>query len=203
MKTQMQALVSRQAQKGVILIITLIAMVALAIASVAMLRGVDTGNVISGNMAFRQSTLQAGDIGLELAFAALPAIISTNTTANTNIANRYYATMQAVDSKGVPTSVNWGNVPCRDSAGGTVTCSTQAYQVKYVIDRLCATIPADTSAPPADCLIQPATAASEGHSQKSTGVPFNLPSAAYFRITVQVSGPRNTQSFVQAIVSRA
>ncbi|WP_313953684.1 hypothetical protein [Accumulibacter sp.] len=202
MKTQIKQLAGPVAQKGVILIITLIAMVALAIASIALLRGVDAGNVISGNMAFRQATLQAGDIGVEAAFNALPNITAASLDAN--IANQYYATRQTVDSGGVPIGVNWATVPCRNSAGATVVCSAQAYQVKYVIDRLCdPTVPLPITNVSGNCYTQKLAGTSQGGSKKAGAVIFSTDDAIYYRITVQVSGPRNTQSYVQAIVNRS
>lgn len=201
MKTQIKQLAGPVAQKGVILIITLIAMVALAIASIALLRGVDAGNVISGNMAFRQATLQAGDIGVEAAFGALPNIILNS--INTNIANQYFATWQTLDSQGVPTTVTWANVPCRNTAGATVVCSAQAYQIKYVIERLCdpaATLPINNAEKPSNCYNEALLQYDIG--KKGGGGPPPKLYAIYYRITVQVTGPRNTQSFVQSIVSR-
>jgi type IV pilus assembly protein PilX len=186
-------------QDGVILIVTLICMVALAIASIALVRGVDTANIISGNMGFRQAAMQAADIGVEAAFNALPTIISTSLDAD--IANQYYATRQEVDSKGMPTSVTWSSVPCRDSAGAAVTCSVQPYQIKYVIDRLCdGTLPITDVA--GSCYTDTSGSGIAGGSKKSGAAVFSKAGAIYYRITVQVSGPRYTQSYVQVIVAR-
>ncbi|MEJ7807583.1 MAG: hypothetical protein WKG03_16870, partial [Telluria sp.] len=61
-------------QRGVVLLMALIALVALTLAGLAMVRSVDTGNVIAGNMAFRQAAMQQVDVGIEAAFIALPGI---------------------------------------------------------------------------------------------------------------------------------
>lgn len=122
-------------ERGVVLLVALIALVALSLAGIAIVRSIDTGNIISGNMAFRQSALQSSDVGVEAAFIALPDILVTSKDAN--IANQYYAIRQSVDSSGVPSVINWTNVPCRDNSNAIVTCSNQDYQVKYIIDRMC------------------------------------------------------------------
>jgi Tfp pilus assembly protein PilX len=65
---------ARRAQSGVALIMVLIMLTAMAIAGVALVRVVDSANVISGNFAFRQSTLNIADLGVEAAAADLVAI---------------------------------------------------------------------------------------------------------------------------------
>lgn len=54
-------------QSGVALIMVLIMLAAMAIAGVALVRIVDSANVISGNFAFRQATLNIADLGVEAA----------------------------------------------------------------------------------------------------------------------------------------
>jgi hypothetical protein len=62
---------ARRAQSGVALIMVLIMLTAMAIAGVALVRVVDSANVISGNFAFRQSTLNIADLGVEAAVVDL------------------------------------------------------------------------------------------------------------------------------------
>ena len=57
-------------QRGVVLVISLIVLVALTLAGIALVRSTDTANVIAGNMAFRMGALQAVDTGVETAFTA-------------------------------------------------------------------------------------------------------------------------------------
>lgn len=193
---------SPQRQRGVVLFMALIALIALSLAGLAMVRSVDTGNVISGNMAFRQAAMQNSDVGIEAAFLALPGIL--NTSRDANIANQYFALRQAVDTAGVPSAVNWANVPCRDNANATVTCSDQDYQVKYVIDRLCeqqttgSTTVTDVQG---YCFVDVSTGKSG--SKGAFQAVFSSADSVYYRVTVQVSGPRNTTAYVQAIITRS
>src|SRR5450830_1873633 len=54
-------------QRGVIMLIALITLVAMTLAAIALVRSVDTTNIIAGNLAFQQSATNAGDIGSEKA----------------------------------------------------------------------------------------------------------------------------------------
>ena len=60
-------------QKGVMLIIVLIVLVAMTLAGVAMMRSVDTSTVVAGNIAFKQSGVGAADQGLQAAYTWLIA----------------------------------------------------------------------------------------------------------------------------------
>jgi len=188
-------------ERGVVLLVALIALVAMTLAGLALMRSVDTGNVIAGNMAFRQAALQSSDIGVEAAFSALPSILATSKDAN--IANQYYAIRQAIDSRGVPITVDWANVPCRDNTNATVNCSDQDYKVKYVIDRLCDQQTAGSTTVTniqTFCLVDVGTG--ETGSKGAFGAVFSSANAVYYRLTVQVTGPRNTTAYVQTILAR-
>ena len=201
-KTRLQPPAAPQRQRGVVLIMALIALVALTLAGLAMVRSVDTGNVIAGNMAFRQAAMQQADVGIEAAFIALPGIV--NSSKDANIANQYYALRQDVDAIGVPSAVTWSSVPCRDNANVVVSCSAQDYQVKYVIDRLCEPQAASSTIVTnvqGYCFVDKGTGQS-GSKGGYTPV-FSSASAIYYRITVQVTGPRNTAAYVQALVTKS
>lgn len=58
-------------QRGIVLFIALIALVAMSLAAVALIRSVDTGTIIAGNLAFMQSARSSGDSGVEAALGWL------------------------------------------------------------------------------------------------------------------------------------
>jgi Tfp pilus assembly protein PilX len=91
-------------QRGVVLLIALIILVAMTLAGIGMMRSVDTGGVIAGNMAFRQSTLHASDIGTSAGFNAMASLANSNNIADKQILNF---------SNGQPCS----NVPGATAAG--------------------------------------------------------------------------------------
>jgi type IV pilus assembly protein PilX len=201
---------ARRAQSGVILFIALIVLVAMTLAGIALMRSVDTNVLVAGNLAFRQGATLAGDWGIEEARAWLNANGGTTLyTSQPGIANgtSYYANFQSgVDLVGVGTAsddFNWtgGGSPARnlgtDSAGN---------EVRYIIHRLCQ-FDGDPNSAAANCVKFSSSGGSGAASTGTKGVvgygTAALPgvSAVYYRVTVRVSGPRNTLSFVQAILN--
>ncbi|CAN7547008.1 pilus assembly PilX family protein [Variovorax paradoxus] len=208
---------AKQAQRGVIVFIALIAVLVLSLAAVALLRSTDTAGVISGNVAFKSATTSAADTGAERAFNALPALA----TADADVANKYFRLMQAVDANGIPTAVannDWTGVPCYDTAGGAapISCEDESsYRVQYVIDRLCTTAPATTD--PLTLLTSKCVAGQPFSSGGSAGDDLNSHAQTtnvfgsltpppptrptiHYRVTVRVQGPRNALSIVQTTI---
>lgn len=184
-------------QSGMSLFIALIALVALSLAGIALIRSVDTTNVIAGNLAFRQGGLHASDVGIETAYNTLGTIVTTSLDANypsgcaTGTCNYYALEQTTLDAHGIPTVINWTNVQ------NPITVNS-SYSVKYVIDRLCA-----GPVPVTD--INGKCSSSQllgGGSKKAGAVVFTGSQLIYYRISVQVIGPRNTTSYVQALVLR-
>jgi Tfp pilus assembly protein PilX len=182
-------------QQGVSLIIALIALVAMTLAGLALIRAVDTSNVISGNLAFRQATLHATDIGVETALATLGTIVTTSLDANypsgcASGACNYYPIKQAVNAVGIPTAIDWSLVP--------VTTVDASYAVQYVIDRMCDG-PTPVTDITAKCMH---TTASSVGSKKAGAVSFTSAQQVYYRATIRAVGPRNTVSIVQVLYAR-
>jgi Tfp pilus assembly protein PilX len=72
-------------QRGVVLLITLIILVAMTLAGIGMMRSVDTGNLIAGNLAFRQASANANDAGMNMAFNALMTVANSGNGPDKNI----------------------------------------------------------------------------------------------------------------------
>ena len=182
-------------QRGATLFIALIALVSMTLAGIALVRSVDTSNLIAGNLAFRQAALHASDTGVETAFDALGTIVTTSLEANwpggcAPGACNYYPTIQATDGRGVPAAINWAAVPA--------TAVNTTYDVKYVIDRLCKG-PAPVTDIAGNCFND---APKDDGSKKAGAVVFSGTQAVYYRATVRVEGPRYTVSMAQAIFAR-
>ena len=77
--------VSSRKQRGVVLLIALIILVAMTLAGIGMMRSVDTGSVIAGNLAFQQTTMHANDAGTSTGFSELIAVANTGNTADKTI----------------------------------------------------------------------------------------------------------------------
>lgn len=71
-------IITPRSQRGVILLIALIMLVAMTLAGIGMMRSIDTGSLVAGNMAFQRSTMDASDAGTNVAFANLMAVANGN-----------------------------------------------------------------------------------------------------------------------------
>jgi len=190
------AMASRRAQRGAILFIALIVLVAMSLAGLALMRGVDTGALIASNLAFRQSATAAGDSGIEAGRAWL--LSSSGASLYTdNPSNAYYSTFQTnvdlVGGDATKTPFDWSTaVDAGTDAAGN--------QVSYVIQRMCE-LPGDPAS--VSCLRAAGVSGTSSGSKGAAsygGYAISAPTGAFYRITVRVTGPRNTVSFVQATV---
>lgn len=205
-------------QRGVVLFIALIALVAMTLAGLALMRSVDTANVIAGNFAFKESTVHATDIGTENAVAGLATIVGgagnvakASTTAspiqyfpvwrNLNAAGQPIP--EPVSAQGLSPNVDWSAVkkaPINDQSGNYT-----GNDVQTVIERMCDPIPSSPNGPVQTnrsdvtdyCVTVP---------QCSPGVSINTPPFCVagdinYRITTRVTGPRGTISVVQSVVT--
>lgn len=171
-------------QRGVTILVTLVLLVVMLLGGVALSRLTEVGTLAAGNAAYHEASVQASEVGINTAFAAVRALASEET----DVASWYFALSQGSDANGMP-NVNWSAMP--EVVVGN-------YSVRYVVDRLC------TGALPVtdhlrQCLIKSLTTI----DGRRVGVERpDPPSAKQFRITVRVTGPKDTQTFVQSMVTR-
>lgn len=97
-----------RSQRGVVLLIALIVLVAMTLAGIGMMRSVDTGNVISGNMAFRQATTNASDGGISTGFNALVSVANSGNGADKAILN--FNNGQPCPTGATPALCSGGNI---------------------------------------------------------------------------------------------
>jgi len=211
-------------QKGVMLLITLIILVAMTLAAIALVRSVDTTNLITGNMAFQQSSYDAGDIGIEQAIGYMY-------NATTNL-------VRNCDSTGVGTPCvtgyksfhepalepptagqSWDSYWARMKTGPGVVPMVglpSGYSGAFVIESMC------TGNQQVNCLGSTVTIPGTNVSNTTLPVGINLGCATcqtgqiitsnsgvttvtvptiYYRITTRVEGPRNSVSYVQAQIT--
>lgn len=204
-------------QRGVVLFIALIALVAMTLAGIALMRSVDTANVIAGNFAFKESAIHATDRGTEIAMNELCPIdpstgkcsLTTGLISNngsTQVNNQYYPVRQAevAGIPGMPATVDW-------SAVTKTTIPNTGNDVQYVVERMCDPIPASGVVPavpngPSQQNRNDVTDYCITAPQCSPGVSINAPPFCVagdisYRVTARVTGPRGTVSVVQSIVT--
>jgi type IV pilus assembly protein PilX len=175
-------------QRGVVLFIALIMLVAMTLAGIAMVRSVDTTLGIAGNLAFRQTTIQSTDPGVKVAFDWL----SANSAALTapNLAVGYYD---------VGAELNWFDIKAWNQAvllnNGTADAAGNV--TRYLIHRMCNfTGPIDTLT----CATYKSSGVIGGGSFLVGAPKFSAIPQAYYRVSVRVDGPRNTTSVTQVFI---
>ncbi|MEO8132866.1 MAG: hypothetical protein ABI831_02660 [Betaproteobacteria bacterium] len=182
-------------ERGVVLVISLIILVALSLAGLALVRSTDTGNVIAGNMAFRAAAVQAVDTGVEDAFNSVTGAGGYATAPETAVANKYYTQiLDTTGPDGVPDGlpdVTWSSIAGTTLAEGNV--------VRWVAERMCNGSTATADLIIANCSTVPGRPNS---SQKPGLQPTNTNFTTAYRVTVRVEGPRNTVAMAQAVLAR-
>ncbi|OIQ86355.1 hypothetical protein GALL_317960 [mine drainage metagenome] len=203
---------TRARQGGVVLLISLIVLVAMTLAAIAMIRSVDTTNVIAGNLAFKQAAAQAGDAGAEAAISWLEANAGAPLWVN-NYLNGYSALRQdpaanqswdqfwttTIDPSPLTPPVS--ALTC-SSVGRACTLPTDAAgnTVTYTITRMCMTT-GDPSAAGSGCAVSTSAANINSSSQGAGEVVLNYASQNYYRITTRTVGPRNTVTYLQTMIA--
>jgi Tfp pilus assembly protein PilX len=192
-------------QQGLVLFIALIALVAMSLAAAALIRSVDTGVLVAGNLAFKQAALMSGDASLAQASNYITTNALTLTTDNET--SGYHATTTNVitdpDYLDLRSAATWDDLRSELAAGTGFTAGrdTSGNTVRYIIQRMCRNEGAP-NVPGTDCLF--GTAVTGGGSSKpctSGGCPppNTAPSPAY-RVTSRITGPKNTVSYIQAYI---
>jgi type IV pilus assembly protein PilX len=194
-----------RAQRGVILFIALIVLVAMSLAGIALMRSVDTNVLIAGNLAFRQATSNMADVGIEAARGWLSANTDFLDDDQPGGFTAYWANLQTDITNYLATTPS-GPADFDWSTAQTVASPDPAYEIAYVIHRMCKTAGSPTAAG-TECMkvsIGAAGGADAGSSKGQVNYGTQgLPgiSVTYFRVTVRVTGPRNTYSYVQAMLN--
>lgn len=143
-------------QRGVALVTALVVLVVMILGGIALARSVDTGNLVAGNVVFRQSSLHVADLGVEAAVSRLQKLMNQK---KLDVASDNYSPTYA-DDVPLPPTVN------------AVTSAATDSTARFLIERLCS---------PTNCLGDP---------------------DRYYRVTIQVQAPRNTESWAQAFLKR-
>lgn len=201
----------KRRQTGVVLLIALIALVAVTLAGIALMRSVDTGLLIAGNLSFRQAAVAAADGAIEQAIEQLATLDQDALGSDGAIAGYYANRYDSCDITGsfTPTEAN-DDVQWNPNGAPLPNCNMIAaavaadrmpsgYEASYVINRMC-----DASLPQrqTNCSLFNESGSGGGTSSSMDSVAYGtqLPTGEgrpYYRITVRVTGPRSTVAFVQ------
>jgi Tfp pilus assembly protein PilX len=187
-------------QSGVVLPIALIVLVAMTLAALSLIRSVNTTNLISGNLAFRESAVLSSERATETALAGLliPGSVAGSTALHTDSAAGYWA-KRADPPPGENWETFWNSLAKARATPAPIVIGTPdvaGNTVSYVVHRLCE----ETGAPhAANCSKPPLV--SHDDSKDVSKDPLATSKQVYYRITSRVVGPRNTVVYTQTIVA--
>ncbi|RYF01856.1 MAG: hypothetical protein EOO32_02290 [Comamonadaceae bacterium] len=200
------------AQGGFVMIIALVVLSILTLVAVGLIRTVSTSSIIAGNLAFEQAATSSADQAIEAAVTwiennAGQASSATAATCSTSIGTTVLACNQAergyAATRSDPTaSQNWAGFWDQFVAAGytavTLGADNATNTAAYIIQRMCAATGDASTAN--GCSASPASLDTSG-SRKAGATAAGTSAQVYYRITVRVSGPRNTLSFTQVMVA--
>ncbi len=189
----------RNSQKGLVLILTLILLVAMTLGAIALIRSVDTGNLVAGNLAFQQSTVSSADAAVEDAVTWLQ---SNSTSLDSDRGTWYIATVTGQNPSAGQTWESFWNSSLDSKAYqlySTTAPDSAGNTVKYVIHRQCSYALPPTQG--GNCAASPSTTTATGNEEEAGQVQLTGTSSIFYRITIKVGGPRNTASYIQVVVS--
>lgn len=203
-------------QGGVVLVLALVILVVMTIAGIALVRSVDTGSAVAGNLAFQQAATQAGGAGVE---DAIVSFLNDKTTEQLQD-NAYASGYAAAVTNPADWEAYWVNTinpeplqppvlakNCTDDhprPGRSCTLPTDAAgnTVTYTIQRLCQTT-GDPMLDPTGCVTSKTVlSGGEGNSLGAGSARLNKATQYYYRVTSRIEGPRNTLTYTQTIVAR-
>jgi type IV pilus assembly protein PilX len=204
-------------QTGIVLFIALIALVVMSLAAVALIRSVDTNSQITGNLAFRQTSIISSSYGVESIADTLGGLRYEDGFANgagAGVAG-YYATCNTFDTLLPPSRPCSGNRLTLDATWVPGASSTLANgigmaangrdqygnTIEYIVERMCTAVGAPSLN---NCLFEGQlddTSSKTVLRLDQTGAPEVTTDVPVYRVTVRIQGPKNTVSYIQSFIS--
>ena len=213
----------RSSQRAVVLLFSLIALVILLIAAVALVRSFNTSLFTAGNIAFKRDLQNQGERAVDKVLALFRtggALASPTVRASSSTGNHYKATALPTNAMGIPlalqsesdyAAVAGTNSSTRDiTSDNDTSLAGQAVKIQYVVDRLCSSTSEgvnEASLGAGDCVLanNPVPAGTSSSNILSADrAPLcatcasAAPQGVVYRLTIKVTGPRNTTSFFQS-----
>jgi Tfp pilus assembly protein PilX len=190
----------QRAQRGYMLMLVLVVLVAMMVSGIALVRSIDTNTLVAGNLASRNSTVHSSDLAVQQAVAWIQSNATNGVLYADATASGYTASLPGQDPNWT-VAATWagcttttGATPCYNSNDGA------GNQVSWQIHRMCSIAGAPNAANQF-CSSLNNNGGASGNSYSSDAVIFTGLPKNFYRITIQVVGPRNTTTLTQAFVT--
>jgi hypothetical protein len=185
-----------------VLFIGLVALVIMILSTIALIRSTDTAALLTGNLGLKQAAASAVDRSVEQSVHALfdTALVPDKTADH--LAQNYYASVGRNADGSIPQIPKVLQEPFSPSAfaaaglnAGVVPADDGGNSSFYVIERMCL-----SAGPPvgSNCNLSSNAFGADPGTQHYTGLI--RPGDAYYRVTVRISGPRNSVSYAQSML---
>lgn len=202
-------------QRGMVLLFSLIALTIMLIVAVALVRSFNSSLFTAGNIGFKRDMQNQSERAVYKVLADFSSggDLSSPTARSTNrAANNYSAWLLPTNSQGIPNALVLSNSAFNAAyAAGDLQSGDQSVKIRYVVDRLCVDpgtgIVDETNLGAANCHLanNPVpVGTSLSNLQGADRAPLcptcssAAPQGVVYRLSIKVSGPRNTQSFFQS-----
>jgi type IV pilus assembly protein PilX len=192
-------------QRGVVLLFGMIALVVLLIGTTALVRSMNTSMMTAGNFGFKRDLTNQGERAIQAVLTALQTggLANAGTREANQLNLNYSASLLPSNAQGIPVALlTDSGFTAVGVTNNDITVADMGITVRYVVDRI------STAAGPADTdntLMADNTVPAGGSSSElmnamdsSSGGQGALAPQVVYRISVRVTGPRNTQSFYQS-----
>ena len=198
-------------QCGVVLLFSLIALGIMLIVAVALVRSFNSSLFTAGNIGFKRDLQNQSERAVDVVlneFRSNGNLASPAARGSNNPAYNYSATMLPVNAQGIPDALqNNTTFSAVGSTGKDIPVTSMNVTVRYVVDRLCATTGDETSLGAGVCRLADnpvPVGTSLSNLQGADRAPLcptcssAAPQGVVYRLSIKVTGPRNTQSFFQS-----
>ena len=203
------------AQRGVVMLFALIALVIMLVGSVAVMRSLNVSLFNVGNIAFKRDMSNQAERVLGTVLTALKEgdLATAAARAAHSTADNYSASILETNTQGIPVALLADDdaFAAVGNPANDIEVDDQNVRIRYVIDRLCDDIGEDAVLGSARCVLSESDAPAGGDSSKFNDAAMGgssgsakgaAPLQVGYRVSIRVSGPRNTLSFFQTPLSR-
>jgi len=184
-------------QSGIATLIALVALAIMLIAAVALIHSSGVSQVAAGNLAFRRDLLNRAEVAInavQASFAAGGALNATGAPDSNQKAANYSATTLASTSNndGIPDILLASDASFAvNFQAGDIVDTANGIKIRYVVDRI-----SSSAGPPSVSASSIGTVQfdASGSADAAKAGGGNHP---VYRLSVRISGPNNTQGFLQ------
>ena len=196
-------------ERGVVLLFSLIALVIMLIVAVALVRSFNSSLFTAGNIGFKRDLQNQSERAVDVVlnqFLTDGQLGSPADRQANKAAYNYSATMLTTNAEGIPDALQSDSTfSSAGFTGADIAPAGMNVKVRYVVDRLCSASGNETGLDPGQCRfadnpLPPGTSLTNlrGAERTINGKQGAAPQGIVYRLSIKVTGPRNTQSFFQS-----